>query len=215
MTGALAGLLAYWERFAHRPTVLLATTIAGAVVVAGMHYFEYRAYLDAPRSAQFEMMTSAFPDLAERHPGARPDGLFDFLRRMADAGRAMPFGWTAQGGWAWGSWAFDAALLIVAAVLVAWRFVRRPYCDVCRNYYRVLRQESLRPAAYRRLAASLGWSDEAVQSAAYHHTTCRGACGPELVRAVVSLESGGTVRREAWIDYADRARLFQQLDQSA
>lgn len=213
--GVLAGGLAYWERFAHRPTVLLATAIAALVVVVVMHFMEYRAYLDAPRSAQFEMMANAFPDIAERHVSARPTGFLDFLQRMAAAGRAMPLGWVAQGVWAWASWAVDALLVVAGALVAVTVFARRPYCDVCRNYYRVLRQETLRPEQYRRLAESLGWPAIALRSASFQYLSCHGACGPDLVRMMVTPVTGPSERREAWIDYSDRARLFQQLDSSA
>ncbi len=213
--GALAGGLAYWEKLGHRATVLFATAIAATVVVVVMHWMEYQAYLNAPRSAQFEMMANAFPDIAERHVSARPTGFFDFLQRMAAAGRTMPLGWVAQGEWAWASWALDALLVVAGAVVAVTVFARRPYCDVCRNYYRVLRQETLRPDQYRRLAESLGWTAGTPRSASYQHLSCQGVCGPDQVRVMVTPVAGPSERREAWIDHTDRGRLFQQLDSSA
>lgn len=213
--GALAGGLAYLVHCGHRRTVLVATLMAGLVVVGTMHFVEYQAYLNAPRSAQFEMMVNAFPDIAQHHAGARPSGFLDFLNRMALAGRAMPLGWTAQGPWAWASWALDALFVVAGAMVVALVFLRRPYCDVCRNYYRVLRQEQLRPEQFERLARSLGWSVDTPRSASYQHLSCHGGCGPDLVRVMVRPASEPAVRRLAWIDCADRARVFQQLDQSA
>jgi hypothetical protein len=213
--GVIAAGLALWERFAHRRAITAAVLWASLLVVLGMHFFEYRAALEAPRPAELEVFKQAFPDMAERTSAAAPSNFLDFMRRMAQQGRAMPFGWTARGAWAWISWALDAALLAGAALAVARWATARPYCDVCQNYYRVLRQESLRRDQYQRLARLLGWPADPLGVVAYHHLSCRGACGPDLVRAVVTPTPGPPVRREAWIDYADRARLFQQLDQSA
>lgn len=213
--GLIAAGLAHWERFAHRRTIMVSVLLASVVVVLGMHYFSYRTALEAPRPAELEVFKEAFPDMAGRTPAASPGSFPDFLQRMAHQGRTMPFGWTARGPWAWLSWGLDALLLAGAALGVARWATARPYCDGCQNYYRVLRQESLRRDQYERLAQQLGWPAEPSGAVAYHHLCCRGVCGPDLVRVRITPAAGAPVRHEAWIDYADRARLFQQLDQSA
>lgn len=209
--GFLAGKFAELVSFGHRPTILFVAAFAGIAVVGTMHYLEFRAYLAAPRSAQFELIAKAFPDVAESHPGAAPAGFWDFLGRMAIAGRAMPLGWTAKGAWAWASWALDALLVVSGAMFITLVFLRRPYCGVCRGYYRVVRQELLRPEQYVALAQALGWSDRSAGTAIYEHLGCRGGCGPDRVR----IGTGRGAPRLAWIARADRARLFQLLDQSA
>ncbi len=211
--GGAAGGLALAMQSKHRGTTCVGSALAAGLVVVGMHYQEYRAALDAPRSGQLEMFNKAFPEVAERHAATAPAGFGEFLRRMASEGRAMPFGWTARGAWAWLSWGLDAAILVGAAVCTAGFVTAQPYCDTCGTYYRVIRQETLSPERLSRLARLLGWPEDSAVCGEYRHLACRNACGPELVR--VAVLQGRSVRRQAWIASADRIKLFQQLDQSA
>lgn len=211
--GGAAGGLALAMQNKHRVTTWVGTALAAGLVVVGMHFQAYWAALDAPRSGQLEMFNKAFPEVAERHAAAAPAGFGEFLRRMASAGRAMPFGWTARGVWAWLSWGLDATILVGAAVCTAGFVTARPYCDTCGTYYRVIRRETLSPERFGRLARTLGWPEDSAVGGEYRHLACRNACGPDLVRASVS--HGRSARYQAWIDSADRIKLFQQLDQSA
>ncbi len=212
VVGGAAGGLAVAMQNKHRGTTWVGTALAAGLVVVGMHFQEYRAALDAPRSGQLELFNKAFPDVAERHTTAPPGGFGEFLQRMASAGRALPFGWTARGAWAWLSWGLDAAILVGAAVCTAGFVTAQPYCDTCGTYYRVIRQETLSPERLSRLAKSLGWAEESGGGGEYRHLACRDACGRDLVR--VAVLRGRGMPHQAWIASADRIKLFQQLDQS-
>jgi hypothetical protein len=183
-------------------------------VVGVMHFVAYRAFVAAPTSAQFELIAKAFPDVAERHPGSTPDGFWDFLRRMAAAGRPMPFGWTARGAMAWASWGLDAALLASAAIVTI-SVARRPYCDVCHSYYRVVRRETLGAEQCAALAKSLDRSVLSGHAAEFELAGCREGCSPDRVKIGLASGQGRETPQSKWIARADRARLFQQLDQSA
>jgi len=187
---------------------------ASAVVVVGMHFLAYRDSLDAPRSGNLAMITEAFPDVAERHGTAPPDGFEDFLTRMARQGRRLPIGLTAQGGWAWATWGLDAAILNAAAVATALTLTASLYCDSCGAYYRLVRQETLSGARLRRLCETFDAQSPPVATGEFRYLACRRGCGPERMNVVLRKPGARSSLRSAWINPADRSTLFQQLDQT-
>jgi hypothetical protein len=212
--GAIAGGTALAMQLKHRPTLWFGTLMASAVIVVGMHFLAYRASLDAPRSGNLAMINEAFPDVAERHGTAPPAGFTDFLTRMAQQGRQLPIGINAQGGWAWATWGLDAAILSVAAILTVLALTASYYCDICGAYYRLVRQETLPGTRLRRLCETFDTQPPPDATGELRYLACRRGCGPERM-TVVFLTPGARSRHlNAWIHPSDRAKLFQQLDQT-
>ena len=65
-----------------------------------------------------------------------PRSVWDFLQRSAAGGRTIG-PWTVRGGWAWASWAADAMMMIVGAMIATRRNAKNfDFCGACGRYYR-------------------------------------------------------------------------------
>ncbi len=212
--GAIAGGAALAMHLKHRPTLWFGALASSAVVVVGMHFLAYRASLDTPRSGNLAMITEAFPDVAERHGTAPSAGFSDFLTRMAQQGRQLPIGIIARGGWAWATWGLDAAILSAAAIATVLALTASYYCDICGAYYRLVRQETLSGSRLRRLCETFDTQSPPDATGDFRYLACRRGCGPERMTLAFRTPGSRSSHLNAWIHPADRAKLFQQLDQT-
>lgn len=125
--GALlaAGLVAVGRKAAvGRPRWLLPVAAAAALGACAIQH--QTAHLRAARTtagAPDNAARLAFPEHMSR---VTPIGLRSFLSRQAAAGRPLPGGLVARGGWAWASWALDGAIAALAAMAGVHLAAREP-----------------------------------------------------------------------------------------
>ena len=202
-------------QIANRPTVLGGTVVAALIAVVGQHYFSYRT---ACRAAVEDRRTYQLAQLAFRGEGLAqmpvpPEGFFPFLRWRAARGLAV-LGYKAQGWIVWLLWASDGALVLAAALGVVWLALNRPYCDLCRSWFRTTRGGSVDPQTARRLAELVQAElPEPLASARYRLFACRAGCGPAGLELYGVGPKGDASRIKAWLDLARRDQIVQALDQ--
>jgi hypothetical protein len=214
LLGVLTGMSIVWlmrvTQMGHRPTIVFAAILASLVAALGQHgltymnaYYWHTPAVGGPMAGQ---------DLSLLLREMRPS-FGNYMETQAERGRPLPWGLTAQGFWAWLSWAVDAMLVVVGAVAVMIPAMRVPYCNQCRTWYRTVRGGKIDASTGLRLAESLG-ADEigAIRSPRYHLSTCQGGCGP--TRCELSWEEAdGTIDLvQVWLDAAGRHQVAAILD---
>lgn len=213
----LAGLMRYFQ-VAHTATVLLCLAAAGCAVVGSQHYVSFWRICDerAEQKRIEQKAREAFPDLNHRLPAAEdtPDNFPDFLRGEARRGRAMFYGWTARGPWAWASWALDGLIVLGVAAAVVLPALRLPYCSSCNTWYRPTRTGRLAIANAQRLAECAGVEiPERVRSVRYRFLTCASGCGPTGLELLAKVRAGGLFSVRVWLDGETRNRATQIVDE--
>jgi hypothetical protein len=216
LVGGLVGVIglkaAMHLNVGHRATIYGVTGLAACAVAIWLHYFQYLYASDPKSSSELEMFRNAFPEMGY---SGRPTHFLEFLNRMARAGRPLPFGMIARDGWAWASWGLDALLIIGGAMGVIRFGTHPPFCAKCQSYFRITRRESLREEQVARLSEMFSWGLSPGDIAEYEHFTCKGQCHEDLAQFFIRPKLGrGMIRRELWFDRAERALVFQVLDQS-
>jgi hypothetical protein len=215
LLGVLTGMSIVWlmrvAQMGHRPTIIFAAVLASVVAAVGQHGLSYMsAYYWRPPVVGGAM---AGQDLSPLLQEMRPS-FGRYMETQAERGRPLPWGYSAQGFWAWFSWAADAMLVVVGAVAVMIPAMRVPYCNQCGTWYRTVRGGKIDTPTGVRLAESLGAEEiGAIHSPRYRLSTCHGGCGP--TRCDLSWEEAdGTIDvLQVWLDAAGRHQVIAILDQ--
>jgi hypothetical protein len=210
----LVGMIRLFQ-IGNRPTVLWGTVVAALIAVVGQHYFSYRT---AYRAAVEDGRTHQLAQLAFRGQGLQempvpPKGFFRFLCWRAARGFGL-LGYQAQGWVVWLLWAADGALVLVASLGVVRLAVNRPYCDLCRSWFRTTRSGPAGAGTARRLAELVQAElPEPLASAQYRLFACRGGCGPAGLELHWVGPKGDASSVKVWLDLARRNQIVQALDQ--
>ena len=141
----------------HRATIWSGAVVAVAVTVLGQHFFSFLDFKAAVAAQKPQGISlEAFEAVQEMRPDGSPN-FARFMQRQATEGRPMNAGfngWFTTGEYrlrgmaAWASWGVDGLLMLAATSTVVYLASRRPYCSVCRSWYRTTRAGPL--AADRR-----------------------------------------------------------------
>jgi hypothetical protein len=172
-----------WCECGHRATAIVGTLLAAILLMGAQHLWHYQRHLDAMRAAKQEILRRG-PQFAQiaGNLAPLPPTVFEFLEQEAARGRPLWPGFTARGLGVWTSWGLDGVLLAGAAVCVVAVAVRRPYCNLCRSWYRLVWEG---PLDSRRTAAAraAGLLPEGAECGDGRMTTwsCRGGCQPARV----------------------------------
>lgn len=219
LVGLLLGLcltwLLRWCECGHRGTAIVGTLLAALLLVAGQHLWHYQKHLDAMRAAKQEIIRRG-PAFAQVAGNLRPvpPTFREFLDHEAARGRKLWPGYTAQGAAAWASWGLDGLLLTAAALGVVLFALRRPYCNACRSWYRLVWEG---PLDARRSAAAraAGLLPEGAETSGGRMATwsCRGGCQPARVELSWREKSAAgkavTRRTQAWLSPGQVLELAQ------
>jgi hypothetical protein len=212
--GAALLWLLRWCECGHRPTAILGTLLAAGLMVVAQHLWHYQHRIVAVQQLKQQILREGiqFAPLAAKLAPVPPTFL-EFLEQEAGRGRTLWPGWTVRGVGVWLSWSLDAALLAGAAVAVVAVGVRRPYCNVCRTWYRLVWESPLdaRRAAAGRQAGLL--PETAGEGGRVCAWSCRGGCQPARVNLYWHERSAAGVRTNrrtvAWLSPARVLELAQ------
>ncbi|MCX7427428.1 MAG: hypothetical protein NTW96_17580 [Planctomycetia bacterium] len=113
-----------------RGIATLAAVLTGLVVVLGQHYFSYLSVCRRidEEAATYLRARQIFGQDVQGSLPTKPAGLLAFLQHEATHGRELATSWgnyTARGRLAWLSWAVDAVLVLLGAVVIVRRASRR------------------------------------------------------------------------------------------
>ncbi|HLA85384.1 MAG TPA: hypothetical protein VJL29_11370 [Thermoguttaceae bacterium] len=204
----------------HRPTAWLALGLAAVVVIAGQHYFSYRAaVVEANRaSEQLQKARTTFGTLVQGRLPAPPTGPIDYLRRRADEGRPLDtvLGNHMAKGWlAWLSWALDGLLVLgPAAAMVAYA-LRRPFCGRCGSWYATRRAGPLDAQAVQQLVEILGLSPaDTPKGGRYRLISCNQGCAPTGFSLSWKELDTKKLPEILWLDDQQHTRVIEILDHS-
>jgi hypothetical protein len=203
--GVCLAWLLRWCECGHRATAIGGTILAAALLVGGQHLWHYQRHLDAVSAAKQNILRhgAKFAPVAGNLAPVPPT-FGEFLDKEAARGRPLWPGFVARGPAAWASWGLDALLLAGTAVLVVAIAVRRPYCNLCRSWYRLVWEGPLDPrrAAAARTAGLLPDSAECHEGR-IATWSCRGGCQPARVdlswREKSAAGRSTTRRAVAWL----------------
>jgi len=215
LVGILTGLtvvgLVRFTQIGHRPTIVLAAVLAAIVAAGGQHYFHYLSTYPWSR-AKVSTNTSTVQNLSALAPALTPS-FREYIEAQAKRGRPLLGGCVARGWVAWLTWAIDAMLIVVAAVVVTLPAMRVPYCNRCGSWYRTVRGGRIDLSTARRLAAICGVDEVGeTRSSRYRLSSCQGGC--DSTRCELSWEeSGGVVDLvRVWLDTEKRNQVVAILD---
>jgi hypothetical protein len=218
LLGVFAGLsIVAVTRFAqigHRPTIVLAAVLAGAVAAAGQHGLGYLTAYYGPR-ASLGVETASHHEVIAALAREMTPSFSQYMLAQADRGRPLWAGYVAQGWVVWMSWTIDALLVIAAAVVVTLPAMQLPYCNRCGTWYRTVRSGKLDLHTATSLAELFGVEQiDRPRSPRYRLSACQNGCGP--TRCELSWERGnGTVDlARVWLDPVARNQVATILDGS-
>lgn len=208
----LGGLLVVLMRaghVGHRPTLVVGAALAVLVTVVGQHFLSYRQAVQAASGGRAPWVAALFPEHAP------PPSFAEFLRDEARHGRPVgPL--TASGPWAWLTWAVDALLLAIPAIVLVVVSAKLPYCDGCGNWYRTIRAARLDSRRAAKLAALVGLACPPGQNRLrVRMVDCPYACGPAGLACAWSDTPQASTPGYLWLDRARWVQVQAILDQPA
>lgn len=215
LVGAFAGLsivgVVRFAQVGHRPTILLAAVLAATVAATAQHGFGYlNTYYWACPSTGPD--SPAGLDITALLREMRPS-FGEYMAAQARHGRPLPMGHTAQGWFAWLTWAIDLLLVIVGAVAVTIPAMRVPYCNRCRTWYRTIRSGKIDQPTALRLAELVGVDEvDHPKSPRYRLSACEGGCGPTRCELSWEEPDGAILLVRVWLDPARRNQVATILD---
>jgi hypothetical protein len=200
----------------NRPTMVSGTILACLVAVVGQHYVCYRVDSEAIRkqAESFHLAQLKHPGLVLGTAPEPAQGVLDYLRRQADAGRPLLGSYVARGPGAWVSWTADGLLMAAAALLVVLPATRQPYCSHCRSWFRTTRRGRIGTNSAKRLADVLGIEfPKNGASIDYRVVSCSAGCDPTGLEICWVGESGKTTSARVWLNSDQRNQVTKTLDQ--
>jgi hypothetical protein len=202
----------------HRPTIISGVVLAVLIAAVEEHYFCYRAARETVlNQVQLpEETRQVFPEDIVRRLPAPPLNFAEYMRRQADRGRPLLFGYAARGWAAWLSWAIDALLGLAGASAVLIPAMLLPFCGRCQTWYRAIRSAQIPSAAVKQIGHIAGVAPiEHVKSGRCRLICCHGGCGPTGCELYWENTTGETFFARAWIDAGQRSLVMEALDQAA
>ncbi len=217
---ALAALMRVGQ-IGHRATIWSGAVVAVAVTVLGQHFFSFLDFKAAVAAQKPQGISlEAFEAVQEMRPDGSPN-FARFMQRQATEGRPMNAGfngWFTTGEYrlrgmaAWASWGVDGLLMLAATSTVVYLASRRPYCSVCRSWYRTTRAGPLAADRARQMAkAALLPVEDPLRGGQYRLSHCVSGCGP----CRLELACRGRVKTavvEAWLSAAQLGQVVRVLD---
>lgn len=198
LLGALMAFAAVVTKMGHRPSGLAAGIVLALLTALAQHGFAYRQYRAAYRTT--ERAEARLLLLRQGHNDFDPASLCRFLRAGARKGAI----WL---------WILDATLIVLSALVPVVVQLRRPYCNTCRDWYRVVRSGTLAHDVAAQLAAAAGIELPArAQAVAYRVLACRSACDPIGLRLSWTPARGPGGSRRVWLDGDRRGQAITLLD---
>jgi hypothetical protein len=171
-----------WCECGHRPTAIIGAILAALLLVGAQHLWHYQRHFDAmaARKQQILQHGAKFAQIAGNLAPVPPT-FREFLDQEAARGRPLWPGRVVRGWGAWASWGLDGLLLGTAAVAIVALTTRRPYCNACRSWYRLVWEGPLDPrrATAVRVAGLL--PDVECSDGRMFIWSCRGGCQPARV----------------------------------
>jgi hypothetical protein len=215
LVGVCAGLsivgVVRFAQIGHRPTVLMAAGLAGAVAAAGQHYVGYLDTYYTTRPVP-ELNVAAGQDLSALMREMRPS-FIEYMRAQARWGRPLTHGYVAQGWLTWLTWVIDGLLVVAAAVVVAMPASRVPYCNRCGTWYRTIRSSRIDVPTAAHLAELIGVTEIGhPRSPRYRLSACQGGCGPTRIELSWEEADGAIDLVQVWLDAAGRNQIAAVLD---
>jgi len=172
-----------WCECGNRATAIIGAILASLLLAGAQHLWHYQRHFDA-MAARKQFILQQGPKFAQvaGNLAPVPPTFAEFLEQEAARGRTLWPGRVVRGWGAWGSWGLDGLLLAAAAVAIVALATRRPYCNVCRSWYRLVWEGPLDPrrAAAARVAGLLPESVDCHDGRMFIWS-CRGGCQPARV----------------------------------
>ncbi len=203
----IVGLIRF-AQFGNRSAIFAAVVVAATTAPLGEHYF---GYLSAYPGFQVAGSASSSDHSSLVRQVAPSFGAY--LQAQAARGRPLWGDVVAHGVFAWVSWALDAALTVVAAILVTLPALRVPYCSRCGTWYRTTRNGKVDLTTGRRLAEICGIEDIAsLHSPRYRLAVCQGGCGPMRCELSWEESSNAVSVARVWLTSEQRRQIAEVLD---
>jgi hypothetical protein len=198
LLGAGMAFAALVTNMGHRPSGLAAAVFLALLTALAQHGFAYCRYVAAYRAT--EQTEARLLLLRQTDSDFGPAGLSRFLRAGARQGAV----WL---------WLLDATLIVVTSLVVVFVQLRRPYCNACRDWYRVIQSGPLEVDVATRLAAATGIELPAIaRSVGYRLLACRSGCHPIGLRLSWIAARGPASSPRVWLDGDRRDQAITLVD---
>jgi len=221
VVGAAAVVLARIIKLGHRAVVGFGAIAAVLLAVFAMHWQSYRlAVAQALRDAeQHAQLVQFHPQFATTTVPPPPADVWQFLNERAEQGRLLPGGTMLKHSAVWGMWGLETLLTIAGALVVVIPWMRHPYCDRCRSWFRTVRRGSLSRRSGEWVASRQKLSAEHLPLE-YRLLSCESGCGATgldvswpVTQSVGGVVPAGGVR--LWLSKDDCRSLLALLDEDA